>query len=309
MTASPGLVCVAYNTTTSLAIDLGTLAYPKSRIILLTPCFPRCQIFIDGTNTIPIITTYAPSAFSLSLSTLRTTVAPGAHTIVIGSPGGPSNIILNRTSVGTVTTLLARGITRCNRTVAVLTSRPCHRLICKSIAIPCVPHCCGSAVMYCSCDGSLSLPNRHVNCVTIFPSTPSTNSAFTTIYNTKHDVNCIYTPDLLRGIIILYSNAPRSIATCSHGHHLLYSTLSRVNCRFTQPSNTFCLFVGTLRPSTGTFCRTTGGRRLLLIPDSDFNMPNCIHVTCYIDCRRVRHSLPTFHGLCRRCRRGWNSEV
>ncbi len=302
MGTDPSLVCVAYNTTTSLAVSLATLMGGNSRIVTLTPFFPRCHMFTRGTYTSFGIMGYHRDSFRVSFTTLRGTVGGGAGTVVIGSPGGPANIILSGSAVVRLSDLLGGGRTRFNASVFVVYSRPCHRLTCN-MRMPCVPTFCGGAVIYCSFDGSLSLPNREVNCVFMSPGASVPTSVCTTIYNTNETLNFIYTPDLLRCAIGRYVNLASSIRICGGGHSVLCGTLASCKCRYTGPSNTFCLFVGSPRDSTGTFYRGTGGCRLLLIPDSDFNCGKCIHVDCYMDATRVRGSLPTFGTLGRRC--GW----
>lgn len=294
--------CLAVKTTTSLSMYFHTLAAsPRSRFVAVTPFFPRCHIFIRTGKTGLIIMPPRADSFRVSFSTLRGTVDVRAGNIVVGSPGGPSKTICSGRAVRGLTTLLAGGSRRGNAPVFVLTSRPCHRVTCSNIRMPCIAGCCTGALMYCSCDGSLSLPNRHVNCIVI-PSRIARDGAIcTTVTKTNHTLNCIYTPDVFRGIVTSYINGAKSVRLCGGGHSLLCSNLAEVNCRYFGPRNTFCVFIGTLRPSTSTFYRHTERRSLLVMSTAKFNYPKCTHISCYISCSVVGHSFLTFRGLCRDC--------
>lgn len=218
----------------------------------------------------------------------------------MGAPRGPANIMCSRRAVGGLTTVLRGGRRRFNDIVCLVSSRPCERLTCSNMRIPCLAGCCSGAVINCSCDGSLSLPKRHVNCLMVPSRTSSDRRLVATTTVTGHAVKYIGTPSLVRGIVTGYMSTRISMTTCSGGHLTLCGKLGRYKFRYVGPRNTFCLFIGSPMTSRGTFYRTKGGCGVLVIPKDSFTYPNCIELTCYMSCSAVVGSLPRFGGLTRR---------
>lgn len=302
---STGGLVVAINTTDKLGIVLGAVLGPKRRIVIFTPCFLRCNTCIHGCSNVLIRVSPSAAAFRPGLTRFRRGVAPGAETIVMGAPRGPAKIMCSRRAVGGLSTVLRTGRGRFKAIVCLVSSRPCHRLTCSNIRIPCLAGCCGGAIMNCSCDGSLSLPNRHVKCLIVPSRTSKDRRLVSTTAVTGHALNYMGTPSLVRGMITGYMSTGASLTTCSGGQRTLCGNLGRYKFRYVGPRNTFCLFMGSPIRSRGTFYRTNGGCGVLVMPKDSFTYPNCIELTCYMSCRAVIGSLPRFGGLTTRCNLGW----
>lgn len=294
-------VAVAIKTTKNLGIVLGSLLGPNSRIIIFTPCFKRCEDCASGCSNIVIRVSPSARAFRPGVSRFRRGLSPGAGTIVIGAPGGPANIMCSRRAVRGLTTVLRGGRGRFKARVCLVSSRPCERLTCSKMRIPCLAGCCTGAIMKCSFDGSLSLPKRHVNCLIVPSRITSDRGLGTTTGITAEVLKFIGTPALRRGIIGTYLGRGASVSCCSEGERALCGKLGRLKFRYVGPRKTFCLFMGSPITSRGRFYGATGGCGVLVIPKDSFKYPKCIEVTCYMTCRAVMGTLPGFTRLTERC--------
>ncbi len=72
-----------------------------------------------------VIRTNVRRSFGVAPRRLRTTVAPGAHTLVLYSPDGPANSICSGRRLGKLTRIVTH-----RREIVIVTSRVCRRVGC-----------------------------------------------------------------------------------------------------------------------------------------------------------------------------------
>lgn len=97
------------NTAVNLFLTLGTIMNANSRIVVPSPFFASCSTRIVLYNNHPIAITLHPRRnVHIGTTSVRTTVAPHAHTMVVGSPNGPANTMASTTRLTHVTRMYGR---------------------------------------------------------------------------------------------------------------------------------------------------------------------------------------------------------
>ncbi len=293
------LVYMTCGAAASLAVTLNALAEEGDEFVVLTPCFPEYQVFIEqaGGKPVPVRT---DENFHIDLSALASAIGERTKAVLVNSPNNPTGAVYGEEELTALARLLKEKSAQYNKSIFIIADEP-YRELTYGAKVPYIPALYSETIVCYSFSKSLSLAGERIGYIAVSPACAGSEEIFSAVCGAGRSLGYVCAPALFQRVCAKLLGQSGDIRVYKRNRDLLYNALIKAGFTCSKPQGAFYLFMKSPLPSATEFCEMAKKHELLLVPSDSFGIEGYVRISTCVDYGMIERSLPAFSALAKEC--------
>lgn len=293
------LVYMTCGAAASLAVTLNALAEEGDEFVVLTPCFPEYQVFIEqaGGKPVPVRT---DENFHIDLSALASAIGERTKAVLVNSPNNPTGAVYGEEELTALARLLKEKSAQYNKSIFIIADEP-YRELTYGAKVPYIPALYSETIVCYSFSKSLSLAGERIGYIAVSPACAGSEEIFSAVCGAGRCLGYVCAPALFQRVCAKLLGQSGDIRAYERNRDRLYNALIKAGFTCSKPQGAFYLFMKSPLPSATEFCEMAKKHELLLVPSDSFGIEGYVRISTCVDYGMIERSLPAFSALAKEC--------
>lgn len=293
------LVYMTCGAAASLAVTLNALAEEGDEFVVLTPCFPEYQVFIEqaGGKPVPVRT---DENFHIDLSALASAIGERTKAVLVNSPNNPTGAVYGEEELTALARLLKEKSAQYKKPVFIIADEP-YRELTYGAKVPYIPALYSETIVCYSFSKSLSLAGERIGYIAVSPACAGSEEIFSAVCGAGRSLGYVCAPALFQRVCAKLLGQSGDIRAYERNRDRLYNALIKAGFTCSKPQGAFYLFMKSPLPSATEFCEMAKKHELLLVPSDSFGIEGYVRISTCVDYGMIERSLPAFSALAKEC--------
>ena len=192
------LVYMTCGAAASLAVTLNALAEEGDEFVVLTPCFPEYQVFIEqaGGKPVPVRT---DENFHIDLSALASAIGERTKAVLVNSPNNPTGAVYGEEELTALARLLKEKSAQYNKSIFIIADEP-YRELTYGAKVPYIPALYSETIVCYSFSKSLSLAGERIGYIAVSPACAGSEEIFSAVCGAGRSLGYVCAPALFQRV-------------------------------------------------------------------------------------------------------------
>jgi aspartate aminotransferase len=290
------LIYMTCGAAASLSISLKALFNNGDECIVFAPFFTEYRVFINNAGGKVVVSTPVSKTFQIDVIDFESKITDKTKAVIINSPNNPSGVVYTEETIKEVSKILQKKSNAYGHIIYLISDEPYRELVYDNVSVPFVMNYYDNSIVCYSFSKSLSLPGERIGYIAVSPKMQNSNEVYLAVCGAGRSLGYVCAPSMFQQVIKKCLNAKVNIEAYKKNRDLLYNSLISYGFSVVKPDGAFYLFVKAPK-DTQEFFEKAKSLEILLVPCSDFGIPDYVRIAYCVDYDRIVNSLPYFEKL------------